>query len=86
MKVKGEFVWHHHDEEDELFLVLKGTLIIKLRDQEISLNEGEMVIIPRGIEHKPVAEDEVELMLLEPKTTVNTGNVRDEKTVTPAWI
>ncbi len=85
-KVKGEFVWHHHDNEDELFLVVRGKLTIKLRDQDISLKEGELVIIPKGTEHKPVAEDEVQFLLLEPKTTVNTGNVRNERTTTDAWI
>ncbi len=81
VKVKGEFVWHHHEREDELFLILKGTLIIRLRDRDIRLEEGEFVIIPRGVEHMPVAEEEVHLLLLEPKTTLNTGNVQDEKTV-----
>jgi len=85
-KVEGEFVWHHHDNEDELFLVVRGKLTIKLRDQDISLKEGELVIIPKGTEHKPVAEDEVQFLLLEPKTTVNTGNVRNERTTTDAWI
>jgi len=81
VKLKGEFVWHHHEQEDELFLVVKGKLLIKLRDQDISLDEGEFVIIPRGVEHCPVAEDEVHVLLLEPKTTLNTGDIRNEKTV-----
>jgi len=81
VKLKGEFVWHHHEAEDELFLVIKGKLIIKLRDRDINLEEGEFVIIPRGVEHLPVAEDEAHILLLEPKTTLNTGNVRGEKTV-----
>ena len=81
VKVKGEFVWHHHDEEDELFLVVKGKLTIKLREGDIVLNEGEFAIIPRGVEHCPVAEDEAHVLLLEPKTTLNTGNVRGERTV-----
>jgi mannose-6-phosphate isomerase-like protein (cupin superfamily) len=81
VKLKGEFVWHHHEEEDELFLVVKGQLVIKLRDQDISLEAGEFVIIPKGVEHCPVAEDEVHVLLLEPKTTLNTGNIRGEKTV-----
>jgi mannose-6-phosphate isomerase-like protein (cupin superfamily) len=81
VKLKGEFVWHHHEVEDELFLVVKGKLLIKLRDQDISLEEGEFVIIPRGVEHCPVAENEVHVLLLEPKTTLNTGNTRNEKTV-----
>lgn len=79
-KLKGEFVWHHHEAKDELFLVVKGRLLIRLRDGDLWLDEGEMVIIPRGVEHCPVAEEEVHVLLLEPKTTVNTGNVRDERT------
>ena len=85
-KLKGEFVWHHHDNEDELFLVIKGTLIIKLRDQELTIHEGEFVIIPKGVEHLPVAEEEVQVLLLEPKSTLNTGNVQNEKTVEAEWI
>lgn len=80
-KLKGEFVWHHHEAEDELFLVLKGSLLIKLRDRDIWLQEGEFVIIPRGIEHLPIAEEETHVLLLEPKSTLNTGNVRSERTV-----
>src|SRR5712692_3793344 len=87
VKLKGEFVWHHHDTEDELFLVIKGRLLIKLRDRDIFLEEGEFVIIPRGVEHLPIAEEEAHVVLLEPKTTLNTGNVNDEKTlVNPEWI
>src|SRR3982750_3143212 len=81
VKVKGEFVWHHHDNEDEMFLVVKGHLLIRLRDRDISLNEGEFSIIPRGIEHMPVAEEETHVLLLEPKSTLNTGNVRTNRTV-----
>ena len=81
VKLKGEFVWHHHEAEDELFLVVKGSLQIKLRDQDIFLEEGEFVIIPRGVEHLPIAKDEVYVLLLEPKTTLNTGNVGNERTV-----
>jgi mannose-6-phosphate isomerase-like protein (cupin superfamily) len=81
VKLKGEFVWHHHENEDELFLVVKGKLTIRLRDQDIELNEGEFVIIPRGVEHLPVAEEESEVLLLEPKSTLNTGNVENERTV-----
>ena len=85
VKVKGEFVWHHHDVEDELFLILKGTLRIKYLDggqeREVRLGEGEFVVVPHGVEHKPVADEEVHLMLIEPKTTLNTGNVRSERTV-----
>ncbi len=85
-KLKGEFVWHHHDVEDELFLVVKGNLRIKLKDREISLKEGEFVIIPKGVEHCPVAEQEVHVLLLEPKSTVNTGNVQNERTRAAEWI
>ncbi len=85
-KLKGEFVWHHHEAEDELFLVVQGRLVIKLRDRDISLDEGEFVIIPRGVEHCPVAEEEAHVLLLEPKSTVNTGNVQSERTVGDQWI
>jgi mannose-6-phosphate isomerase-like protein (cupin superfamily) len=85
-KVQGEFVWHHHENEDELFFVVKGTLTIKLRDQELIVREGEFVVIPKGMEHMPVAEEEVWIMMLEPKTTSNTGNVTDEHTVEAEWI
>ena len=81
VKVKGEFVWHHHEAEDELFLVVKGRLRIRLRDRDVDLTEGEFVIIPRGVEHLPVAEEETHVLLLEPKSTLNTGNVRNERTV-----
>ncbi|HML34588.1 MULTISPECIES: cupin domain-containing protein [Sporomusa] len=80
-KLKGEFVWHHHDEEEELFFVVKGTLLIKFRDKEVLLNEGECIVIPKGVEHLPVADEEVHVMLIEPKTTLNTGNVVNERTV-----
>jgi mannose-6-phosphate isomerase-like protein (cupin superfamily) len=80
-KLKGEFVWHHHEVEDELFLVVKGKLLIKLRDQDIWLEEGEFVIIPRGVEHLPIAEGEAQVLLLEPKSTLNTGDVQNERTV-----
>jgi mannose-6-phosphate isomerase-like protein (cupin superfamily) len=81
VKLKGEFVWHQHEHEDELFLVIAGTLLIKLRERDIWVREGEFAIIPRGVEHLPVAADEVHVMLLEPKTTVNTGNAQSERTV-----
>jgi mannose-6-phosphate isomerase-like protein (cupin superfamily) len=81
VKVKGEFVWHHHEAEDELFLVIKGRLLIRLRDRDIQLGEGEFVIIPRGVEHMPVAEEEAHILLLEPKSTLNTGNVQSDRTV-----
>jgi mannose-6-phosphate isomerase-like protein (cupin superfamily) len=81
VKLKGEFVWHHHEHEDELFLVVKGTLRMKFRDHEALVREGEFVIVPRGIEHLPIADDEVHIVLLEPKTTLNTGNITNERTV-----
>jgi mannose-6-phosphate isomerase-like protein (cupin superfamily) len=81
VKLKGEFVWHSHEVEDELFLVIQGRLTIELRDGEVRLGEGEMVVIPRGIDHRPVAEGEVHVLLFEPKDTLNTGNVRNERTV-----
>jgi len=81
VKLKGEFVWHHHEAEDELFLVMKGSLLIRLRDREVRVGEGEFVIIPRGVEHLPVADEEVHVLLLEPKSTLNTGNVANAKTV-----
>ncbi|HMM22435.1 MAG TPA: cupin domain-containing protein [Selenomonadales bacterium] len=80
-KLKGEFVWHHHDHEDELFLVVKGKLLIKFRDKDVLLDEGEFIVIPKGVEHLPVADQEVHVMLIEPKTTLNTGNVVNERTV-----
>lgn len=81
VKLKGEFVWHHHEKEDEMFLVVKGKLLIRLRDRDFWLQEGEFVIIPKGVEHLPVAEEEAHILLLEPKTTLNTGNVRSERTL-----
>ncbi len=80
VKFQGEFVWHKHDVEDELFFVVKGSFIMELRNKNIELNEGEFFIVPRGIEHKPVAEKEVWVMLFEPASTLNTGDVIDEKT------
>jgi mannose-6-phosphate isomerase-like protein (cupin superfamily) len=81
VKVKGEFVWHHHEAEDELFLVVRGRLLIRLRDRDLHLNAGELAIIPRGVEHRPVAEEEAHILLLEPKSTLNTGNIKNERTV-----
>ena len=80
-KLKGEFVWHHHQGEDELFMVLNGKLTIKLRDEDVHLSEGQFFIIPKGIEHMPVAEEECHVMLFEPKSVLNTGNVINDKTV-----
>jgi mannose-6-phosphate isomerase-like protein (cupin superfamily) len=81
VKLKGEFVWHHHDVEDELFLVVKGTLRMRFRDRDALVREGEFLIVPHGVEHQPVADEEVHLILLEPKTTLNTGNITNERTV-----
>ena len=80
-KLKGEFIWHHHDHEDEMFLVVKGTLRMKFHDREAVVREGEFIIVPRGVEHCPVADEEVHLVLFEPKSTRNTGNVTNERTV-----
>ena len=81
-KFKGEFVWHKHEQEDELFLVIKGNLLIKLPDRDIHLSEGELFIVPKGTKHLPIADEEVHVLLLEQKTTVNTGSIKNEKTVT----
>lgn len=81
VKLKGEFIWHHHDHEDEMFLVVKGTLRMKFRTHEAVVREGEFVIVPHGVEHMPVAEEEAHIILLEPKTTLNTGNIVNERTV-----
>ena len=79
-KIKGEFIWHKHDDEDEMFLVLKGTLKIAFRDKTETINENEIIIIPRGTKHKPIAEKEVSIMLFEPATTINTGALENELT------
>jgi mannose-6-phosphate isomerase-like protein (cupin superfamily) len=81
VKIKGEFVWHHHDNEDELFLVAKGTMRMRFRDRDVLVREGEFLIVPRGVEHLPMADEEVHIILLEPKTTLNTGNIENERTV-----
>ncbi|HEV7331013.1 MAG TPA: cupin domain-containing protein [Flavisolibacter sp.] len=81
-KFRGEFIWHHHDAEDEAFFVLKGTFRMEYRDKSVQVNEGEMLIVPRGVEHKPVADEEVWVMLFEPATTLNTGNIVNERTKT----
>ena len=80
-KVKGEFVWHRHQNEDELFFVLEGVLSLKFRDGAVTLRPGELFIVPRGVEHKPVAEGEVHLLMFEPASTLNTGDVRNHRTV-----
>jgi mannose-6-phosphate isomerase-like protein (cupin superfamily) len=79
-KLKGEFVWHHHENEDEMFLVVKGRFRIEFRDKTVSLEEGEFIVVPRGVEHKPVAEEEAWILLFEPASTLNTGNVNNEFT------
>ena len=81
VKLRGEFVWHHHEREDELFLVLKGRLRMELRDRTLVLGPGELVVVPRGVEHRPCADEEVELLLFEPADTLNTGNLVNERTV-----
>ncbi len=85
-KFQGEFVWHLHENEDELFWVIQGTLVIKLRDGDITIKPGQFAIIPKGVEHMPVAAEEVHAVLLEPKSTLNTGNVRNERTIQAEWI
>lgn len=80
VKFLGPFVWHHHDDEDELFLVVKGRFRMEYRDRPVWIEQGEFVIVPRKVEHRPVADEEVEVMLFEPATTLNTGNVRNERT------
>jgi len=80
VKVKGEFVMHHHDNEDEMFLVIKGTLKMDYGDKIVDINEGEFIIVPRGVQHKPSAESETHLLLFEPNTVFNTGNIRNELT------
>ena len=80
VKFKGEFVWHKHDNEDELFLVVKGKFKIEFREKTVELNENEFLVVPKGVEHKPVAEEEVSVLLFEPKTTINTGNIKNELT------
>ena len=85
-KVQGEFVWHQHDNEDEMFFIHKGRLLIKFRDKDVWLGQGEFLIIPKGVEHKPVAGEEVELILIEPKTITNTGDTQSELTTETEWL
>ena len=79
-KIKGEFIWHKHDKEDEMFLVLKGILKIEFRDRIETIHENEIIIVPKGVEHRPIAEEEVSIMLFEPATTINTGGLDNERT------
>jgi mannose-6-phosphate isomerase-like protein (cupin superfamily) len=81
VRMRGEFLWHHHEQEDELFLVVKGTLRMRFRDREVRIREGEFIIVPRGVDHLPVADEEAHVVLLEPKSTLNTGNVQNERTI-----
>ena len=81
VKFSDEFVWHHHDDEDELFYVVSGRLRMQFRDGDVVLEPGELIVVPRGVEHCPLAEGETQVVLIEPKTTLNTGNVRDERTL-----
>jgi mannose-6-phosphate isomerase-like protein (cupin superfamily) len=82
VKFKGEFIWHHHDNEDELFYVVKGSFAMEFRDKKITINEGEFIIVPKGVEHLPNAKEKVQVMLFEPASTLNTGNVINEKNKT----
>ena len=87
VKFRGEFVWHHHEAEDELFLVVRGRFRLEFPDRAVELREGEMIVVPRGTEHRPVADEEVWVLLFEPAATVNTGSNPGEKTVAaPEWI
>jgi len=81
VKFKGDFVWHHHENEDEMFLVVKGALRMKFREREAIVREGEFIIVPRGVEHCPTADEEIQVVLIEPKSTLNTGNSVNERTV-----
>lgn len=81
VKFRGEFLWHHHENEDEMFLVVKGTMRMKFRGRDVLVGPGEFIIVPKGVEHMPVAEEEVHVILIEPRTTLNTGNVHNERTL-----
>lgn len=85
-KLEGEFIWHKHDDEDELFFVVHGRLLMRFRDREEWIEEGELLVVPRGVEHQPVAPEEVHVMLIEPKTTVNTGDAESDRTVPAEWL
>lgn len=80
-KLKGEFIWHKHEHEDEMFLVIKGKLLLKFRDKDVHLNEGEFIIVPKGVEHLPIAEEEAHVIFFEPKSTLNTGNEQNDRTM-----
>ena len=80
-KLKGEFIWHHHEHEDEMFLVVKGRFRMEFRDRHVWLEEGEFIVVPRGLEHRPVADQEAWIMLFEPASTLNTGNIENERTL-----
>jgi mannose-6-phosphate isomerase-like protein (cupin superfamily) len=86
VKLRGEFVWHKHDETDELFLVTRGSLRLRFRDREVRLGQGELLVVPKGVEHLPVAEAECELLLIEPGGTTNTGDAGGARTALPEWI
>jgi mannose-6-phosphate isomerase-like protein (cupin superfamily) len=81
VKFKGPFVWHHHDQEDEMFLVVNGSFVMRFRDRDVTLKAGEFIVVPHGVEHMPVADEEAHVMLFEPKSTLNTGNVRNDRTL-----
>ena len=86
-KIKGEFVWHNHDQEDELFMILKGSLMMELPGEKVLLNEGEILIVPKGVDHRPIAEDEAHILMFEPVSTAHTGDVRTDMTVDDQeWI
>jgi mannose-6-phosphate isomerase-like protein (cupin superfamily) len=87
VKFQGEFLWHHHDDEDEMFLVVKGRFRMEFRDRHVWLEEGEFIVVPRKVEHRPIADQEAHVLLFEPASTLNTGNVRTERTIEePAWL
>jgi mannose-6-phosphate isomerase-like protein (cupin superfamily) len=86
VRMRGEFVWHSHEVEDELFLVLRGTLRMQFRDREVAVEPGEFIIVPHGTEHRPASDEEVHLLLLEPRSTVNTGTAGGERTTGAEWI
>jgi len=86
VKIRGEFPWHHHETEDEMFLVWKGRIVLEFRDRKVELGPGEALVVPAGVEHRPVAEEEAEILLFEPADVRNTGNVEDEKFTAPSGL